>query len=1536
MEISAELYNWLCSAGVAESGMSPDENSLIKLEEKDAEMLENGLNFTPLIKRLNKVINHLEREQTPMPEINTLKEVKTPASKLYNWKILSTALENFGLVIDSDTRSLIIAGDRDMVVDVLQQIYNAEQAALVKLSEEMEKGSLRSIKASSSIGRSSSKLSLKPITKRQSLVKKKKKPDGALYIEAVDGKKSLEETETCLEFLLVSFCRHFSLRPKQAAGLLTQNGKYLSHVISKGLKGKHDPIINWYQEIYSVQAHLIKLMSQEEASGSIPLMLSSLRSGFLSKNLDTVLWCCRLFSKLGLELLECDMLPPAWDWFVNEGGGIEACLQASNRFTYDVKPQIVSVLIQFGRNTLFELFTIQLRNYIPDTVNYFATINEFLPSLCEMRTSKQELANGGIISFWLEMCIRESDSDKSRPADVRIAGINFLCDLWMLFPNVVENHEEISTELLNTLKRALRDKLDILKFACIAKVFHLLENFANERNSFAPIIYKTLTFYLVENYRDHFIREIILSNFSSVFDSILNIPIAILLEPLVKQLQVANDANYSPIDFDFFIKIAKHPRLALKNAVQTMDVLGKIYMNEELFTKAAAAPFMLIATRFIEGSSVQEYLFRFAKYSLTLSLKFELRKKIKEKDAETLDWELKQKYQRDIMLEMTERIIKIRNETLNERILSEICIIAEKSQSLIRREIKFVLILLKLYGDPKEILALYEKEKPKSEKVGEYQAKADEVDEELQEIEEPKKEIKKKNATVKRIPRPTISKSSSGSLPILNLTKKGRVMFEIEKIRQNMIEKEIERRLKEEKDKLAHEKKKIALRKQLEKRRIELRAGPKGERSSLAEEVKIDGLILFREISQEEREMINHVFKRYLRAIKLLFKKYSSTGYKNTRVGKETFETAAEKNLTLSESEYYKLLKEQGVLQTMITPEESNLLLKTYCHRLKKPQVKITFQEFQDILIQTSIFIYSKPPKDLSHLPPVVSLKALFDHFRSHSSEKGISSRFYNEPDPGMGDREVVKRLNLILEKDSNAVMPEGYRKVTETDIEIVYKVPEVLEFTESNSVAVGALDDILFKCLGVHFLEPIIVVKQVTRARGVLTKPQISSIQTSGTAMSSKFNMSDTSMVQFRASYKPPANFVELLLTPGIKFEIARLTGVFPNETLNECAKVLDDLIHTVDSGSLLLISRNSKTKIVNKAQQGKEVQEQQKKIEAETKEKRRRLRKQLIENRLKKIRENKEKKTEEEKQKKQLEKATAEENKLKRDKLSQIMKEKRMAKIEEWKQKKKIDDEEQKKSEEEKKMKAEEERKKKREKFLQSVKKKIHVESTQKHDEKAEEQKREQENIKKAKEFKVIKRKKIEAKILQSKKYKEAAQKQHEDFERIKNDAKVREIFDSMQKSLEMTFVHYCKVAPAKDGTMQNTLNFVGFNKFCVSFNIIPGLLPNEECVKNFKLIAKGKKQGSSEAMTLNAKEFEEILLRLSLVAKEKLEKNKNVQFGNDEEALKGFFEYLNIKNDTKAMRDMLKSLEVKSRSSHPREKRKLKNQLLSDSYN
>lgn len=59
--------------------------------------------------------------------------------------------------------------------------------------------------------------------------------------------KELGEAETTLEFILLGLSRSLGIKPKQAAGLLSNNHKYLIHIAVKGMKGgDYSKVTTWY------------------------------------------------------------------------------------------------------------------------------------------------------------------------------------------------------------------------------------------------------------------------------------------------------------------------------------------------------------------------------------------------------------------------------------------------------------------------------------------------------------------------------------------------------------------------------------------------------------------------------------------------------------------------------------------------------------------------------------------------------------------------------------------------------------------------------------------------------------------------------------------------------------------------------------------------------------------------------------------------------------------------------------------------------------------------------------------------------------------------------------------------------------------------------------------------------------------------------------------------------------------------------------------------------------------------------------------
>ena len=126
------------------------------------------------------------------------------------------------------------------------------------------------------------------------------------------------------------------------------------------------------------------------------------------------------------------------------------------------------------------------------------------------------------------------------------------------------------------------------------------------------------------------------------FEKFPSIPVGFVVEPLIKQLQIALDDTYfyNSVDFDFFAKIAEHPRLQPNHALFIIDTMAKIYLNDLVYAGCAGIVFMQIASRFLQYDEIFDFITKFMTMCFAMLPGLE---KPKEKKEETEDKKWKKK-----------------------------------------------------------------------------------------------------------------------------------------------------------------------------------------------------------------------------------------------------------------------------------------------------------------------------------------------------------------------------------------------------------------------------------------------------------------------------------------------------------------------------------------------------------------------------------------------------------------------------------------------------------------------------------------------------------------------------------------------------------------------------------------------------------------------------------------------------------------------------------------------------------------------------
>ena len=91
------------------------------------------------------------------------------------------------------------------------------------------------------------------------------------------------------------------------------------------------------------------------------------------------------------------------------------------------------------------------------------------------------LITTGLAESWLEQAIRQSDNDGKHSNEERVTGISLMTELWQFFPSVVDQKEELQTNILHMLKRGSRDKFKPIKMSSLTYSFKLLDVFTADK-----------------------------------------------------------------------------------------------------------------------------------------------------------------------------------------------------------------------------------------------------------------------------------------------------------------------------------------------------------------------------------------------------------------------------------------------------------------------------------------------------------------------------------------------------------------------------------------------------------------------------------------------------------------------------------------------------------------------------------------------------------------------------------------------------------------------------------------------------------------------------------------------------------------------------------------------------------------------------------------------------------------------------------------------------------------------------------------------
>ena len=662
MELSPEIYAWLVSIDILDDSVYDkekdinnktnypqypnlpasvanfefSENGNIKLSQTVTRQITVGTFFPKLFSKVNILMNELYGNIYKDDETLTQVVDNDQATiKLHNWDLIIQSLKNYyGISFEDDFKTLLIAGDMNSFNILFEKLYTFYCELKSRIEKEINTKLLKENKQKEAV----------PIYEKEKLgeLPKIRFNEDIVDLDALTDEvaklKQLNQTRSVLEFIIVAICKSMSLNSKQAAALLTDNKKYLIHILTKGLTNKNfEPVIFFYQSILGNIDYFMKLLEinsiayPNQISKNIELSLNTFKPGLLSKNMEVVFICSRLLSKIALECIENNLISAAWDWFISPNGGLEGCLLCFKKHN-DASEVVVTLMNNFGRFHIYELFTVYLKQFLQSDGAYFTFVSDILPTFSKLSNFCDEFEKNNLKKFFLDYILEVS---RSPNLNERIKSALFLAEILISF-SIYFTSEEENYRILSIFKSLYKDNNHLVQFTSICQLFRVLLVFSSERNTFVPIIYKTLIFCFIEYHHDLSIRELMLSNFSYLFKVVLSIPVGIMVEPYVKQIQYNLGKTYyfNLNDISFLTTVARHPRYNVKEAMLTLDVLGKIFYDigqEEAmeveafktntyrgiyFNKVINSLFTMILSRYLIHEIGVEFTFKFVKMSI--------------------------------------------------------------------------------------------------------------------------------------------------------------------------------------------------------------------------------------------------------------------------------------------------------------------------------------------------------------------------------------------------------------------------------------------------------------------------------------------------------------------------------------------------------------------------------------------------------------------------------------------------------------------------------------------------------------------------------------------------------------------------------------------------------------------------------------------------------------------------------------------------------------------------------------------------------
>ena len=197
-------------------------------------------------------------------------------------------------------------------------------------------------------------------------------------------------------------------------------------------------------------------------------------------------------------------------------------------------------MIQAGEGNQIEMFTHHLRLNCANSLSYLELMHDMFDILNQTQSGRIAFIESGVLNVLIDMALQIAGTASTVVGDSGFPGSNpqmlsertvsfvFLVDIWKQKADFIQsraNESRMAEAIVRILKQGCRDRSKAVAILSMNLLASLLDQFSKERNKYAPIILKALTFILIDLYLYNDLREEMLHNFISLFKSQPSIPI---------------------------------------------------------------------------------------------------------------------------------------------------------------------------------------------------------------------------------------------------------------------------------------------------------------------------------------------------------------------------------------------------------------------------------------------------------------------------------------------------------------------------------------------------------------------------------------------------------------------------------------------------------------------------------------------------------------------------------------------------------------------------------------------------------------------------------------------------------------------------------------------------------------------------------------------------------------------------------------------------------------------------------------------------